>query len=179
MTPEELDRFHAGDERLFQRLVDDHSPRLMLVARAFARSEDEAREILQATWVRAYRKRRAFRGAGGVFGWLCAVCRTVALNRLRSGRRRTRLADAVARSAANPAPGSGGDPAEHEEIRRRLLRALAALGERQRQVVTLRLIEERSVAETAAALGVAEGTVKATLHQAVRALRPMLEELRG
>ena len=159
MTPEELDRFHAGDERLFQRLVDDHSPRLMLVARAFARSEDEAREILQATWVQAYRKRRAFRGAGGVFGWLCAMCRTVALNRLRSGHRRTRLADAVARSAANPAPGSGGDPPS-TGVRRRLLRALAALGERQRQVVTLRLIEERSVAETAAALGVAEGTVR-------------------
>lgn len=174
-----LARFHAGEEKLFEALVDQHTPRLLLVARAFSSHEEEARDLVQETWVRAYRKRRSYRSAGSLFGWLAAVCRSIALNRLRAAGRRPadRLDDhASAAVAASGGPGVAGAEIDAEAVRRNLHRALLELGERRRQVVLLRLVEGRTTAETAERLGIAEGTVKATLHQALAALRAQLQE---
>ncbi|HEU5471415.1 MAG TPA: SigE family RNA polymerase sigma factor [Actinophytocola sp.] len=60
-----------------------------------------------------------------------------------------------------------------------LRHALAALTPHQRAVVVLRYWDGLSVAETAAALGISQGTVKSQLHRAVHALRPYLSEDRG
>jgi RNA polymerase sigma factor (sigma-70 family) len=56
---------------------------------------------------------------------------------------------------------------------------LGELPQRQREVVVLRFFEELSVEETAAAMDCAQGTVKATLHQALRALRKRIERTRN
>lgn len=66
----ELQRFHAGDEQLFRRLVDELSPRLLAVTRSFSRDLDEAHDLLQETWQRAYTKRGSFRGEGSILAWL-------------------------------------------------------------------------------------------------------------
>lgn len=58
----------------------------------------------------------------------------------------------------------------------RIRRALETLTEKQRAVVVLRLLEGFSTRATATRMGVAEGTVKATLHQALGRLRPLLED---
>jgi len=63
------------------------------------------------------------------------------------------------------------------ESREKLKESLANLPERQREAVLLRYFEDLSVEETAAAMGCATGTVKATVHQALRALRNKLEQL--
>ena len=63
------------------------------------------------------------------------------------------------------------------EEREVLRRALSDLPERQREAVVLRFFEELSVEETARAMGCAEGTVKATVHQAIRALKEKLRQL--
>lgn len=57
-----------------------------------------------------------------------------------------------------------------------LVQLVWALPRRQRQVVALRVLADLSVADTAVALGMAEGTVKATLHRALRQLREALDE---
>src|SRR5207244_118795 len=73
----------------------------------------------------------------------------------------------------------GGRPladAERSEERDRLRSVLADLPDRQREAIVLRFLEELSVEETAAAMGCAEGTVKATVHQALRSLRQRLKQ---
>ncbi len=77
-----------GSEHIFRRLVDAYSPRLLAVIRPFAADTDDAHDLLQETWRRAYVKRRTFSGTGSLLGWLYAVCRSVCLSdvRVRSAR---------------------------------------------------------------------------------------------
>jgi RNA polymerase sigma-70 factor, ECF subfamily len=153
---------------LFTQLVRAHSPRLHAHVRRFAVTEADAHDLLQEVWLRAYRKRRTFEGRGSLFGWLLMVARTVGLAELskRSRQPITKELDDVA------APG---DP-DAALLRDRLRDAVLTLTGRQREVVLLRIVEGLSTAETAQLLECAEGTVKATLHQAVRKLQELLRE---
>ena len=90
----------------------------------------------------------------------------------------------AARGAALPDPelhlGAGAESAElvveDADFRRDLNAAIMQLPDRERDVVILRLLDQRSTVETAAALGCAEGTVKAALHHAVGKLRTSIKE---
>ncbi len=70
---------------------------------------------------------------------------------------------------------SAGDP----NLRLDVAAALAQLPRQMRAVVVLRFLDDRSVAETAAGLGIAEGTVKAHTHRAMAALAPLLAPIGG
>lgn len=176
VTPEDQKRFRAGDPALFRSLVEDLSPRLLGYAINLTGDHDQAADLLQETWVQAYRRRDTFRGEGPLLGWLV----TIAYNRFASERRgeARRLARrAEAHAASGPSAGSTlGAESSCVETRQALAAALAELPERQRSVVVCRLLEDRSVRETAVQLGIAEGTVKATLHQAIQRLRHLLRD---
>ncbi|MCZ6755196.1 MAG: RNA polymerase sigma factor [Gemmatimonadetes bacterium] len=175
LDPDLLPSFYAGDHTLFRRLVDAHTPRLIAFVRPFADGEDDAEDLVQETWQLVYRKRETFRGTGTLLGWIYSIARNVCLGR----RRRV-----AARSAVSPDPdlhmGEGAMPVERvveaAEFRRDLNEAIMQLPDRERDVVILRLLEQRSTLETASALGCAEGTVKAALHHAVGKLRTSIKE---
>ncbi len=170
MGDEELAGFHAGDEATFRRLVDEHSPRLLAIARPFASGGDAAHDLVQETWVRAYQRRETYLGRGPILGWLCAICRNVCLSETRRASGREVREASVAERSLGALEGSPDERAERNEARRRLFRALLELPERQRSVVVLRMLEGRSTRECAAALECAEGTVKASLHHALKNL---------
>jgi RNA polymerase sigma-70 factor (ECF subfamily) len=164
----DIERFHAGDERLFADLVTTYSPRLWPQLRRYAGVNADARDLLQEVWLRAFDKRRTFDGRGSFIGWLLAVCRTVGIAAVRK-RMREPVTEDLTEVAARSDPDAG-------LLRETLRDAVLALPERQRDVVILRLVEGRSTAETARLLQCAEGTVKALLHQATRKLRECLKE---
>ena len=164
----DLDRFHAGDEGLFAQLVTTYSPRLLPRLRRYAISDADAHDLLQEVWLRVYAKRRTFDGRGSFPGWLLAIGRTIGIGSVRKASREPGTEELHELAA----PGD----AESPFMRDALSDAVLALPERQRDVVMLRLVEGLSTAETANRLGCAEGTVKATLHQATRKLREYLKE---
>ncbi len=170
----EIQKFHAGDERLFRHLVEELSPRLLAVTRSFSRDLDEAHDLLQETWQRAYVKRKSFRGDGSLFAWLYAVCRNVCLADLGRRRARGRLSEEFDPLEAT-APSNPAMTAERGQLSRFVHRAVMDLPERERAVVILRLLEGLTTRETAAALGCAEGTVKAALHHALKKLEATME----
>ncbi|MGH7576259.1 MAG: RNA polymerase sigma factor [Longimicrobiales bacterium] len=178
MSADDLARFHRGDLSFFDRLVRELSPRLLCLLRAFAPDPDDAADLLQDTWTRAFEQRHSFRGDGSLLGWLAAIGRNLALAR----RRRSGLAprvpiDATICSAALRAAGASPfDEAAAEERRRKLREAVLELPDRQRDVIILRVLEDRTTRETAESLGCAEGTVKATLNRALRKLEARLHE---
>jgi len=170
---EDARRFRDGDRALFRRLVDHLSPRLLAVTRSFAIDEDEAHDLLQETWLKAWRRRETFESTGTIQGWLYAVCRSVCLSKSSV---RPEAPGAVAADAI--AAGDTGSPAavaERSELRTAIQHALLELPDREREVAQLRLADGFSTRETAEALGIAEGTVKATLHNAIRKLRRSME----
>jgi len=161
----DLERFQSGDDSLFEELVAMHSPRLLRHLQQYSGPGVDLRDLLQEVWLRAFHKRHTFEGRGSFIGWLLMVGRTVGLAAARKRPRELStetLPDAAAPVVSNP------------DV---LREAVLALPERQRDVLLLRLVEGLSVAETARRMQCAEGTVKASLHQATRKLREHLKEI--
>ncbi len=174
LTEHDLRRFRAGDEAMFRRVVHEYSPRLLAFVRPFAADLDDAHDLLQEMWHRAYEKRQSFVGSGTLLGWLYAVSRTVCLTVVERRVSRDRLGGAAAQTAAMIQQ----DPhlvAEHSALRESINRAVMELPERERDIVVLRMLYQRSTRETAEALGCAEGTVKAALHHALKKLQNSME----
>lgn len=173
VEPADLARFRAGDDALFAALVAEHSPRLLGAALVLTRDRALAHELVHDTWVQAFAARATFDARGSLLGWLLTVQRTCHLGQQRrEARHAVRLARAATHAVDDGAV--GGDPLAtlpSDDGVRRALDALATLPPRQRDVVVARVLEDRSVADTARRLGVAEGTVKSTLAQALRRLR--------
>ena len=158
-----------------------HSPRLLAIARSFTNDVDEAHDLVQEVWLRVYEKRRTFAGRGPLLAWICTIAYSVCAERTARRRRAARLVGVptapTASDGAPPAPGALTPDVvvERSELRRALHRGMAELTERERSAVLLRLVEGRSTRETAEALDCAEGTVKATLHHALRKLQRHLK----
>jgi RNA polymerase sigma-70 factor, ECF subfamily len=177
MTPSELRSFHEGDEELFARLVAAHSPQLLAVAVGLTGDRVRAHELVHDTWVRAFEKRTAFSGSGSLVGWMIALMRTCLRSEQRTDARSSARAALYSQENASDDPGESVlATIDESHERARLWNAIAGLAERQRDVVVIRMIEQRTVAETAVRLGIAEGTVKATLSQAMNRLRALLKE---
>jgi RNA polymerase sigma-70 factor, ECF subfamily len=135
---------------------------------------DKAADATQETALRFLKTLPAFRGESQIRTWSLGI----ALNVVREMRRERHfesedhLTDLAAeRSSAGSTPENVSAAEEKHLIRA----AMQDLPDRQREVLLLRFFEELSTEETATAMGCAEGTVKATLHQALRALKKKLK----
>ena len=132
-------------------------PRLVnavaLASGSYPAAEDVVQEALVRAWIRSERGERV----ESLPAWVAAV----ALNLTRSGWRRT-MAERRARRRLPERSGAATPSEEHMDV----ARALETLPRRQREVAVLRYLLEMSTAEVAAALGIAEGTVKSSLARA-------------
>jgi RNA polymerase sigma-70 factor (ECF subfamily) len=181
-----VQRAREGDGGAFRAIMQRHNRRLYRVARAVVRSDSEAEDIVQEAYVHAFANLGGFRGDSSLATWLTRITLNEALGRLRKQRPTVELAaldleDAGAQRVI-PFPhmaAAGADPesaAAQREIRRMIERAIDDLPEAFRVVFVLREIEELSVEETAAFLGVPPATVKTRLHRGRRLLRQALDE---
>jgi RNA polymerase sigma-70 factor (ECF subfamily) len=180
MSPEELALFHDGDARFFATLVRDVTPRLLGAAISLTGDRAAAHDLTHDAWVQAFAARRSYRGEGSFAGWMLAVLRNCQRAAHRTDTKRAARGQVYAEHAAGEHAHAFDAPDEaldREKLRARLVQGLVSLGDRQRDVVVMRILEERSVAETARLLGIAEGTVKATLAQAIGRLRNTLRSV--
>jgi RNA polymerase sigma-70 factor (ECF subfamily) len=141
---------------------------------------ERAREATQETACRFLRQLPQFRGDSQLRTWALGIAINVAREMRRSSRAMTGIGEwdelAVSRTGRDPAPALSPEAAaELAEQRDRLRAVLDDLPERQREALVLRFFEELSVEDTAAAMNCATGTVKATVHQALRSLRQRLK----
>jgi RNA polymerase sigma-70 factor (ECF subfamily) len=130
----------------------------------------EAADAVQEGFVKGYRALDGFRPGAPFRPWILAIVANEARNRRRSAGRR----DALALRLVEPGPASSPsseDTALGTLARERLLAAVQALPERDRQVVTCRYLLDLSEAETAAVLSWPVGTVKSRLSRALERLR--------
>ena len=168
------DRFRAGDSGVFKELVTRESPRLLAYALRLTGDRASAEDVVQQVWVQAYRARRSYLGTGPLASWLLAICRREAAAARRREQRQLALSSALRRQTVTEPRDSTLAPPPTGEDAGHLLALIADLPERQRDVLVCRILDERSTRETAVQLGIAEGTVKATMHQALQKLRKMM-----
>jgi len=164
-------RARSGRPEAFREIVDETHATVFRVAVAITADRDEAADVVQETYVRAWERLGELRDGAASLGWLCRIARNVAHDRRRSwwSRVRAPLGDA-ALSVASP-PGAAADEAlAAAESALAVRRALAALPEKHRAVLALREVEGMAYEEIALALGVPVGTVESRLHRARTAL---------
>lgn len=159
----------------FAKWIRRYTPRLYGVAQAFANDADEAEDLLQELWIVAYRKADSRTTGSPVGAWLHAILLSIGRTRWRRRRRRARLAALWRGSSTEPSVGCAPEIGPALE-RARLWREVARLPDRQRQALLLRIVEDLSTTQAAARMGVAEGTIKAALHNALKTLRRNLED---
>jgi RNA polymerase sigma-70 factor (ECF subfamily) len=140
---------------------------------------EEARDATQETALRFLKQLPGFRGDSQLRTWSLGIALNVVREMKRSAGRMARLAgnDATSDGCYCGEEWSPFDAVEAAESREALRETLADLPERQREAIVLRFFEDLSVEDTATLMRCAPGTVKATVHQALRSLRRRLPQL--
>ena len=181
----------AGDADAFGVLFGRHRDRLWAVALRTMGNPDDAADGLQDGLVAAYRRAGSFRGEAAVTTWMHRVVVNACLDRIRAQKVRATsplpddLDEDVGRGSLTTAddgrsgPADPADVAEAGERRRVVLEALATLPAEQRAALVLVDMEGYPVAEAAAILGCAEGTVKSRCSRGRARLAPLLGVLRA
>jgi len=174
-----VERARRGDADAYEDLVRRYTEMAFRAAYVVTGSAPDAEEAAQDAFVKAFRALHRFRAGAPFRPWLLRIVGNEARNRRRAAGRRTalelRLAEGLSAGGAAPSPEAAAEAAEE---RRALLRALVTVGDDHRQVVSCRYLLQLSVEETAAALGIPEGTVKSRLARALAHLRELMEPVR-
>jgi RNA polymerase sigma-70 factor (ECF subfamily) len=169
-----VERARRGDPSAFEELVLAYQSLAFRTAFVISGNAADAEEAAQDGFVKAHRALGRFRSGKPFRPWLLAIVANEARNRRRTSGRRAALA---LRAAAEP--GAPDDDPEQAAVaterRQSLLAAVAGLRDDDRDVLACRYFLDLSEEETAAALGIAQGTVKSRTH---RALARLQEELR-
>jgi RNA polymerase sigma-70 factor (ECF subfamily) len=161
----------SGDAHAFDAIVARHAPDVHRFLASLGVRGDDADDVLQDTFVSAWRSASSYRGDGSARAWLFTIARNAAR---RHSRRRVgepseyasllaaESLDVIAREA-----GWGSDDALTERDTADLVRrALGTLSDADREILVLRDMEECSGDETAAALGLTVAAMKSRLHRA-------------
>lgn len=177
LVPSLIREAQAGDESAFTRLYVTHAPRLLAVCRGLTGDAAMGEELLQDTFVRAWRNLPRFRGESAFGTWLHRIAVNLLFNDVRSAKRRAlRVAIEADLSHANDGPAAVDAvvPAPDDALRMDLPAMIRRLPAGARAVFVLYDIGGYSHGEIAERLGIAEGTSKAHLFRARRLLREML-----
>jgi RNA polymerase sigma-70 factor, ECF subfamily len=169
-------RAASGDRLALRSLYERHASRVMTVALRVLRLASEAEDVVQETFFEVWRRAPEFDPArGSPQAWILTICRTRAIDRLRSRAAGSRVLNQqeidpqVVRSPA--------ESAEQGQARERIDVALAQLPAEQRQVLELAYFEGLSQSEIASRTGEPLGTVKTRVRLGMEKLAGLLAEL--
>lgn len=173
----------AGRTEAFEPLVTPYHRPLLALAYRLTRNREEALEVAQEAFLRAFRSLGRYDVSRSFRNWLFQIAANAARDRLRrSAREKATMEGAVHGAPKPPNPEAG---CERQEIRSELMDCLSDLSPREREVFVLRDIEELDIRETARALRCSSVSVRVNLSKARRKIRdairsryPHLEDAR-
>ena len=175
------------DAAAVAEITTRYNRRLFRIARSILRSDDEAEDAVQSAYLKAFSSLSEFRGECSLGTWLTRIVMNEALGQLRRRTRALPLDESEAgavggRIIAFPGANPAVDPERavaQRQIQAVLEQAIDELPDLFRTVLVARVLENMSVEETAALLGLQTQTVKTRLHRARRLLRAALEQRVG
>lgn len=172
-----------GDRAAFGQLVERYQKRVYSVAFGILRDREDAWDVAQEAFVKAYRNLGRFEGTSAFYTWMYRITHNLAIDHYRSRRRRdvvpveeTRKLEVALEKQDKPT--FEVDPSEttdRAELTRVLHDAMSKLSEKHRAIIVLREVEGLSYEEIADVLGIKKGTVMSRLFHARKNLQALLQ----
>ena len=174
-----LARCRQGDDLAWEALVRRYQGRIFAVAFHYLRDREEARDAAQEIFIKVYRGLGSMRQGDKFLPWMLRLARNCCVDRLRRLKVRTPLAEVPVEEAppivaAEPTPEESSLAGARHGL---LYRALAKLGEKNREMIVLREIQELKLEEVAELLALPIGTVKSRSHRARLELAKVVQVL--
>jgi len=169
----------AGEESAFDVLVGRWEKKIRGAIYRFIGSEDDARDLCQEAFLKAYRSLDSFKQEARFSSWLYQIAINLCRDRLRRRRGRTMvsLEELVEGGAAMTMAGpSALDLLQERDVSRLVANAIASLADEQREVIILKEYQDLTFLEIAETLGVPLSTVKTRLYRGLGQLRQHLEK---
>jgi RNA polymerase sigma-70 factor, ECF subfamily len=170
-------RFRGGNESAFNAIVARYQPRLFRMAETLLGNEEDARDISQEAFVKAYFNLKTFREDSSLYTWLYRIVYNLCISHLRRKKIVSFLSfdqhdEVMEFDSKGPGPE---EMYERKEIMDAVKHALLSLPPKQRMVFTLRQLEGLTHGEIAGIMGITEGAVKASYFHSVRKLQELLK----
>jgi RNA polymerase sigma-70 factor (ECF subfamily) len=168
----------AGDRDAFGAIVERHRRQIYRLCHRFTGNHEDASDLAQDVFIRAYRGLRTFNADAALGTWLYRIGVNVCLNRVAATRGTVEALDPLLASG-DPRLAAGGERADDALVRaeraRRVRAAIARLPKKQRATLILRIYHELPHEQIAAILGSSVGAVKANFFHAMNNLRKLLQ----
>jgi RNA polymerase sigma-70 factor (ECF subfamily) len=180
-----VEECRGGDVSAFDELVRRYKDRVYNVVYRYIGHREDALDITQEVFVRAYQGIGSYEGRAQVYTWLYSIAANLARNRLRDRSRKGRVRGVSLDALAESTPGWASqavseqtprDLAEHRELEEALDACLETLPDSYRLVFVLRTFDGLNYADIAASAGCPAGTVKSRLNQARKRLQDCLTQ---
>jgi RNA polymerase sigma-70 factor (ECF subfamily) len=174
-------RAQAGDQDAFGLLVERHSIRLFQMAYRMTGNEQDAEDVVQETFLRAYKQLNRFESRAGFGTWLHRIAANCSVDFLRKRKRQDQQVDPFEPEAEEPmsavssrAPAPD-DQVFHSEVREKVEAVMDQLTPMERAAFVLRHFEGRSIEDIGRALGTGPNATKQSIFRAVQKMRRALE----
>ncbi len=171
-------RVRAGDSDAFRALVDRHARAIFRLAHRMTGNEQDADDVVQETFLRAYRRINRFESRSNFGTWLYRIAVNCSLDLLRGRPRRAPERPPEDDEECRPDP--SGDPSPERltfsaEVQAKVSGALRSLSDAERAAFLLRHFEGQSIEEIGRVLGLRASATKHTVFRAVQKMRRALE----
>jgi RNA polymerase sigma-70 factor (ECF subfamily) len=178
-----LARARQGDSEAFRALVERHSRSVFRLAFRMTGNEQDAEDVVQEAFLRAYKQLGRFESRANFGTWLYRIVANCSVDLMRAKQSRHDMTRSESLDGAMelPSPETPGPDrlAQSAEVRRRVREALTALSPLERAAFTLRHHEGRSIDEISRTLGLGTSAAKHSVFRAVKKLRVALAPLRS
>jgi len=173
--------FKKGDESAFSQIVLRYQQRLLKVASAVLGDEDEAMDMVQEAFVKAYFNLKSFRGDSSLYTWLYRILYNLCISSLRK-KKIISFFSFDSHDEFFNLPSHESDPLEkyeRKEIQMAVKNAMEKLPSKQRMVFAMKQLDGLKHFEIAEIMGITEGAVKASYFHAIKKLREILNQYGG
>jgi RNA polymerase sigma-70 factor (ECF subfamily) len=177
MESELILRAKRGDRKAFESLTRAYLPRIYRTAYAYLRNVEDASDVCQDTFLRAYRSFSRFDEKRPFYPWLYQILKNLCINRMRRRKHRVTSTDQV-ESFRSGYPGPESELLRKEEAET-VRKALDNLPDMHREILILRTYDGASYAEISEMLSVPQGTVMSRLYNARLKLKKAIESMEG
>ena len=176
-----VERARKGDNAAFALLFEKYREKVFRVSFGYLHDKEEALDITQEAFIKAFKSLAGFEGKSGFYTWLTQIAINLAIDARRKRARRKVVAledymDPREKLGGSAPPQSPEARVAEKELRERYFEALEQISEKHRTVFLLHTVEGMAYKEIAEALEISIGTVMSRLHYARKHLQDLLGE---